>query len=246
MKNINKKASRQSQEGIYLLIAMIFIMIFSMNNVIAATSYKQNEAIDLKIPCINNNTYCSGSATCNISIYYPNETILIDNKLMTNKGAYHNYSLSAVQTSAIGNFNAVIVCIDGDAKGYTFKEFIITPTGREIENNSSSIVIGLAILMILFLVASYVWESKQWMMKSAFIALSMMIGLILANTIKTMAEYQFSGMGMSGTLTSSITLVTIALYLFISYLFIYLTVTLFKMISNKKKIAEHVRLNGGE
>ena len=53
--------------------------------------YQQDKEVDLKVPCFNNGTYCSGSATCNVTILYPNSSVLVDNQLMTNGGSYHNY-----------------------------------------------------------------------------------------------------------------------------------------------------------
>ena len=60
---------------------------------------------------------CSGSATCNLTILKPDETILIEGKDTTNKGTYHSYLLTEGQTSELGEYRVIVSCKDGSENG---------------------------------------------------------------------------------------------------------------------------------
>ena len=73
-----------------IIMLLIFLPIVFAGDLV----FKKGEIIDLKVPCINNNTLCSGTASCNITSIYPNGSILINNLQMSNSGSYHNYTIA--------------------------------------------------------------------------------------------------------------------------------------------------------
>jgi len=108
-----------------LLLILFGILLFS-GIALAEPSffYKKGESIDLKVPCSNNGAPCSALATCNLTINYPNSTNLVNNKLMTNNGAFHNYTLP--NTTVVGEYQAIVFCLDNREAGYsTFGMYVL-------------------------------------------------------------------------------------------------------------------------
>lgn len=121
-----------------------------------AQIYEQDKPLDIKIPCMNNGTYCSASATCNVTILYPNSTTLINNEVMTNNLAFHNYSLVQEQTNTLGEYEVTIMCQDGTIYGYSTFDYKITPTGEEPSTSEGILYIGIfAVLLIFFILCMY-------------------------------------------------------------------------------------------
>ncbi|UCD20528.1 MAG: hypothetical protein JSW08_01985 [archaeon] len=133
-----------------LLMFVIVIMISCCYGVIAPDqTFTRGDTIDLKIPCFNNGTYCSGSATCNLTIDYPNGTVMVDNQLMTNSVAYHNYTLP--DSDVIGTYFCSTTCVDGGNTGYSRYTFDITTTGFAGEgmmNIIFFIIVGFAVVIL--------------------------------------------------------------------------------------------------
>jgi len=79
-----------------LIISIIFLV---LPLIMAATdtndvddSFQINTRIDYKKPCFNNGTYCSAAATCNYTVFNPDNTILVDNLTGTNQVSFYNVS----------------------------------------------------------------------------------------------------------------------------------------------------------
>jgi len=122
------------------MLLSIVCIILASSFIIGQLYFKQDSIIDLKIPCFNNNTYCSDIAFCNVTIIYPNGSVLVNNQNMTNSGAFHNYTLDETQTNILGEYNAVTICNDNGVLGSTTFTFQITGTGNE---NPSDLVMAM-------------------------------------------------------------------------------------------------------
>jgi hypothetical protein len=108
--------------------------------------FEYNNSIDLKPSCINNGTYCSSSAICNITINYPNGTVQINNDRMTNQGSFHNYTLN--DSTILGTYFNTMVCNDNGITGYDTFEFKITGNGRE---EAGGVVTSLFVIAFIFI-----------------------------------------------------------------------------------------------
>jgi len=128
-------------------IFILFTFIFLISIVSAQQVYQQGTEVDLKVPCFNNNTYCSDTTTCNITIIQFDGEVIVDNLLMTNNTAYHNYTLNTTETENVGEYRVSVICNDGGLLGKSTFEYIITPTGKSI-TTSSAIVQGLILLLM--------------------------------------------------------------------------------------------------
>lgn len=122
----------------------LLVLIILVSSVSAIDYYKYNTVIDYKKPCFNNLTYCSGTATCNITVFDPENSVVINNQLMTNKVAYFNYSIS--NRTILGEYRADIVCFDAGFKGANSFFFEVTGNGKS--NPGTGIIILFIVLFV--------------------------------------------------------------------------------------------------
>ena len=111
-----------------LILAAFFLVLVTTVNVQAVKSFQD---YDVQIQCENKNTssYCSSAAMCNLSISYPDSTILFSDGQMTNQGSYHNYTLYAGQLNELGTYDCRGICFD-DGQSTSFNcDFEVTSTG---------------------------------------------------------------------------------------------------------------------
>lgn len=135
----------------YLVIALICILC-----IVPALAqdpdfvFKAGDLIDVKVPCFNSGSYCSGSAQCNLSVYYPNGSILINNGEATNNGAFHNFTIQKSNTWISGTYPSTMVCIDGANNGSSSFYIQITPTGDNKVNVFYFLIIILSYGVLIF------------------------------------------------------------------------------------------------
>ena len=129
------------------IISLIFAICLVLPMIFAQPIYKQNGVLDLKIQCIINGTYCSGSGVCYANILYPNSSLFIDNILMTNQLSYHNSTLPA--PSELGEYKCSATCCDGGLCGTNACDFLITPSGN-ISTSGEAVTYIVLILVVLF------------------------------------------------------------------------------------------------
>ena len=125
--------------GILLVLPLIF-----------AQTYQKETIIDLKVPFEVNGSIASSSATCNISINYPNGTYLKENASMTNRNnGDFNITLNASKIISSGEYEWRAFCCDGIYCAAGYGSFEITPTGNEITSGQGFASIGLIMAIIL-------------------------------------------------------------------------------------------------
>ena len=110
----------------FVLSSIILFCIF----ITLVSAEKTGTAVDIKIQCLNNNTYCSASAICNLTLLDNNNNAIVTNVKMTNQGSIHNYTLSPSQTLVQGQVTGSAVCYDGATYlDPAIIEFTLTPSG---------------------------------------------------------------------------------------------------------------------
>lgn len=106
-------------------------------------------------PCFFNGTYCSSAGECNLTVFYPNNTILLDNQIMTNSISEHNVSFT---TNTLGIHKADQICKDQGFLGSSTFYFDVTASG--IQNTTSQSIIyiisffGSLFLFVILLISS--------------------------------------------------------------------------------------------
>jgi len=130
----------------YILMFAILLVL----PLILAQTYQQHKDIDLKIPFEVNGSVASSSATCNISINYPNGTYLKENASMTNReNGDFNITLNASRINPSGKYEWRVFCCDGTKCAAGYGNFEVNPTGNEITSGQGFTSIGLIIAIIL-------------------------------------------------------------------------------------------------
>ena len=112
--------------GLTLIVLLLPFVMAATDTTDVDDIFKINSAVEYAKPCFNNGTYCSGSATCNYSVFNPDNTILVNNQLGTNQGAYYNISFTPTN---IGVYKVDMTCVDGSLNGAETLYFEVTGSG---------------------------------------------------------------------------------------------------------------------
>lgn len=143
-----------------VLVAVGMAIMINTSFVSAIQSFPQNSIADLTHPVRFEGGITSG-ITCNITISYPNNTLLVDFKSMTDNGDYFNYTLNSTQTSVKGTYDYDVTCIRGGFnRTDSFQYFInaggIEPTEERTATLSRSIFIFLGLGVLCFIAMFFV------------------------------------------------------------------------------------------
>ena len=162
-----------------LLILLVFPLCF------ATDFYAQNVTADIRVPCINNETYCSPSAVCNISIFYPNNTLLVDNVGMTNNGNFFNYSLTDTQT--LGLYRQQVVGSDNGQNGYSLSDFRVTKDGLDNEQNGLNVIgmiVSVIFVIILFIGLGLLFQREHPLLGVPLVVVGFVMIILLVNVAR--------------------------------------------------------------
>ena len=167
----------------------LFLLLSLLSSVSASSFYiPQNTNYSLKFNCEIDEAICSDSATCNISIEYPNSTSLIDNDDATfiANGRY-NYSLTDSQNSVLGeDYVLSIACFDGTVNGTQTVNYGINPSGiRPSEQRTNTITRSIYFVFVIgiLLFVAFLFVKQSAPVKWTFFAVSIIFFLIGINTI---------------------------------------------------------------
>lgn len=140
-----------------------FVLLLSLTALASATSvqvsnsdtsyiYKINTPVDLKIRCFtDNNTLCSTSNVCKISVDYPNGTNLLSGATMTQTLDYYNYTLNETYINSFDKYTVTNYC-NGTTNGFSTWTFTVTGNGKP--NPDGIIIVFFSILLLVIAVFS--------------------------------------------------------------------------------------------
>ncbi len=146
-----------------LSFALLFIfLLVGFSSFVFAKSlvFPFNQELDLKRPCFNNGTWCSTSAVCNVTVFYPDDSVLVNNQLMTNQISFHNFTITNTDINKIGIYSTSITCTDtgGDLAGNGFETFTFEVTGDGLKSSPFPIEFSVFLLGIVLII---VGKSKE-------------------------------------------------------------------------------------
>jgi len=157
------------------IFATFLLGIFLLASVSALT-FRQNEAVSVKVVCINAG-FCTATSQCNASIFAPDENVLLDGIQGTIAGnrAFHNFSLNSTQTEDLGEYRVGGFCKDGSVTQLIDFTFDVTADGKPFEAFPNQFaVILLAILLIIF----GLFDSRWTLLKHMGSIILMIMGVI--------------------------------------------------------------------
>lgn len=124
------------------LILLLFISLFMISLVSASPIAKIGDAFNITAPC---DFTCS---SLNITILYPNSSVLINNSPMINNVLYASYQITP---SVFGEYNYFLY----DGSNYSNGSFKATSTGYELTTQNSLIYLGLFGIIIFIFIATF-------------------------------------------------------------------------------------------
>lgn len=140
------------------LILFAFLIIFSLFIVSAANSFTfpANQNATISVPVFDeNNNPADATINCNITIRSPNNTIIINNGLMTSSNNDYIFVVPGSNLSQNGEYTSSISCSDGTTSGFSTFTFEVNPTGisstdAKTTAQSRGIIALFAIALLLF------------------------------------------------------------------------------------------------
>lgn len=161
---------------------IIFIFLLLLVPLISADTYQVDQPLDLKIPFEVNGSTPSTSATCNVSLKYPNGTYVVEKASMTNlENGEFNHTFTNI--SAMGTYKWTAFCCDGVLCAGGYGDFSVNRKGVEelTSGQSIPILVALGVIVItgiLFFIATI--KSEMVAFKIIFGGLSMLMLIIAA------------------------------------------------------------------
>ena len=169
-----------------ILIAL-FVGIFLIS-LASCQTYEKGREINILIPFEVNGSIASEAAYLNVTITYPNSTILFENVSATNRGnGFFNITITAEQNTIIGDWEWVAFGCDIGRCATGSDIFEVTNTGSKFRDGQGTIALTILIgalgLAFLFLIIGFrLFDSnKSIPIGFFFIVLSIILGIYSLN-----------------------------------------------------------------
>lgn len=203
-------------------ILYILILILIISSASAQDQYFKNGDVgQIIFLCQNNDSPCLASINCNITIYYPDNTLFINNQPTYRGGTdgRYIYNLSASQTSINGIYTAISVCYNSSTQSSGSFNYKITSTGDDVNSLSQiTIIIILLVLAIIFMVVGITFNNEKWIIKSGLFGASLFVMITAVGMGGGLVTNNHTSKLMTNIFIITIsTLVLFMLYLIINY-----------------------------
>jgi len=204
----------------FFLVVLFLLCVWTVGAVDSDFFYKQGEVVDLKIPCVNNGTQCSNATLCNITINYPNGSVLVNNKRMKYSGTFHNYTLQ--DSNNAGQYSSTVFCSDISKNGYSNFFFTINNIGMVDNTDILGVIIffiGIIILFIILTIISFVYDYE--IMATLFLSLTFLFlttSLFVVWQYSQQVTFKFAGVVYTVYFSSLILTITIILMSVVNFI----------------------------
>lgn len=133
------------KKTILTLILALFLISFASSQIFI---YELNQEVNVTITCLNNG-YCSNESSCNINLYSPTGTLVIENQNMTRTDSffYITYTPTKEGIYAVSGF-----CTDNNLYGEADYYFEVTRDGNKVATGESIMYIWILIILLLLVV----------------------------------------------------------------------------------------------
>ena len=114
-----------------LFLIFCFVFVFGIANVSAEDeTFQFNKEFDLKRACFDNGNFCGSGFVCNITLIYPDGTLLVNNLRMTDQTSFRNITISQTLNNQLGVVNAIESCNNVSNAGADTFPIFITADGK--------------------------------------------------------------------------------------------------------------------
>ena len=93
-------------------------------------NFRFNREFDLKRGCFDSGAFCGSNFDCNITLIYPDGSLLVDNSPMTDQISYRNITINQPLNSQLGIIKAIQSCGNTTDFGAETYDIQITADGR--------------------------------------------------------------------------------------------------------------------
>ncbi len=175
--------------GVFFLIVLASLFLIPTISAVNSFYVPQNSNYSINFGCEIDEAICSNTAECNVSIYFPNSTALIQQSAATNlNGGEFEINLTFNQTATVGEYKINFACYDSDTNGTQTTYYEVNPSGirsseQRTDTISRSIYFMAGIALILFI--SFLFVKTSIPVKWTFFAFSILFFLISINLIFT-------------------------------------------------------------
>ncbi len=153
-----------------LLILFAFIFLISFVSAETAFFISKNTESNITFVCKDDsqlNGLCSTSTTCNITIRYPNSSVLVVNRVATNNNnGEFSYKLNDTQTNPSGEYKTTVGCSSGGLNKSSTFIYEVNPAGirssdQRTEALTRTIYFMFGISLIFFIAFLFVGKDKE-------------------------------------------------------------------------------------
>jgi len=173
--------------GVFLVL--LFLILIPIISAEPAFYVPQSQNYSIGFNCEIDDSICSNSAECNVSIYFSNSTGLIVKSAATNLGGGEfEKNLSVNQTSLVGEYKLNLACYDAGTNGSSTIFYEVSPSGiRSTQERTDTITRSVYFMLILaiLLFISFLFVKSPPPVKWTYFALSILFFLISINLIFT-------------------------------------------------------------
>jgi len=193
--------------------------------------YEVGEPIDLKVPCIYNNTACSDNAECNMTIFYENSSLYVADAAMTNNNIYFNYTMQ--NTNTTNKYQSTVVCCDNGACAYSTFYYDINTTGNETNRSIVAALVFFIVLIAVSLSLTIFFSVKESSLKYMFLLLTFIFMTVAAYIV-----YQYSmelSVSYGNMFYVGFWVCLILTFIMVLIVFVELTINILAWLANRKK-----------
>jgi hypothetical protein len=214
-------------------VILLFSILLFLPLVIAA--YQEDVELSLLVSCENINC----SANNNLTVTYPNSSLLVDNLAMTSGSGYFNYTLTPTVSGIYFYF------VDGDDGTAYSGTFEVTPNGEEITTGKALIYLGLFSLFLILLITCFIYLifAENIALRVGLICVMYLLGLGLLTVSTVIAEDFLVNIGFLDNVLEMLLIVSlICFFPFIIVIGVYLL----QQILNENEISQMTGMGYGK
>lgn len=138
-------------------VMLIFLSATLVTAIEPTFVFRQGLEADLKFSCFDEKTgeQCDTTYACNLTVQYPNTSLLINNLLATRQGGFYNFTLP--NTDVLGFHQYQAYCINGSDGGFSPElNYQINTTGENF-TLSKSVLYIFVLILTLTLFGLFLW-----------------------------------------------------------------------------------------
>jgi len=183
-----------------LTILLLFTFVFLSINLISAQQedirFYHEIGTNLSIfeKCRIDGALCDTIFSCNLTILSPSQELIKDNFPMIRETIYYNGSLSELETTPNGIYEATVDCTNTTSSGSNTFFYQITPNGSQPMSTTQGIIVFLGILLIVSIavLSSFLsYKLSNGFVSLAFISFAVILMFFAFGMILNIFELSF-------------------------------------------------------